>query len=69
MKWLRISKRDLFFGVLASSLLIVSLSYAFGQYIRLKAHNLDVTREIRICTGSRCDERATQNYIFLAPAE
>lgn len=69
MRFFLINKRDMFFGVIALSLLITSFSYAFGQYIRVKEHNLNVAQEMRLCIGERCDERAAQNYIFSAPTE
>ena len=64
MRLIHLDKRDIFFGLIALSVILASLSYSFGQYIRVKEHNLNVAREIRICTGSRCDERAAQNYVF-----
>jgi len=36
-------------GIASVSLFIVAFAYLASQYVRVKEHNLDVVREIRMC--------------------
>jgi hypothetical protein len=61
--------------ILALSALILSLSFAFSQYVRVKEHNLAVISQIKQCADKNLSDEAQEDcskliqkeYIFTYP--
>jgi hypothetical protein len=50
--------------IFAIAALIYSVSFAFGQYLRIREHNLAVANEIRLCDNMTCTYIAANQAVF-----